>query len=264
MAGELEGRVALVTGASRGIGRATAIRLAEMGAVVAINYNASVGPAEEVVGQIAAAGGNAVTFAADVADPKAVEGLIAAVIARFGKLDILVNNAGLVRDNIMMRMSLDEWDAVFNTNLRSMFVASQAALRGMMRNRWGRIINLTSVVALSGNSGQANYSAAKAGVIGLSKSLAREYASRSITVNAVAPGYIDTDIVAAIPENLRGEMIKQIPLGRIGKPEEVADAIGFLASERAAYITGQVLSVNGGMYMLPPPQPSPRGRGGLF
>ena len=249
MAGELEGRVALVTGASRGIGRATALRLAEMGATVAVNYNASAGPAEEVVSQIASAGGNAVAFAADVADPKAVEGLIAAVIAKFGKLDILVNNAGIVRDNIMMRMSLDEWDAVFNTNLRSMFVACQTALRGMMRNRWGRIINLTSVVALSGNSGQANYSAAKAGVIGLSKSLAREYASRSITVNAVAPGYIDTDIVAVIPENLRAEMIKQIPLGRIGKPEEIADAIAFLASERAAYITGQVLSVNGGMYM---------------
>lgn len=249
MAGELDGRVALVTGGSRGIGRATALRLAEMGATVAVNYNASAGPAEEVVSQITVAGGNGAAFAADVADPKAVEALIAAVVGKFGKLDILVNNAGIVRDNIMMRMSLDEWDAVFNTNLRSMFITCQAALRGMMRNRWGRIINLTSVVALSGNSGQANYVAAKAGVIGLSKSLAREYASRSITVNAIAPGYIDTDIVAAIPENLQAEMIKQIPLGRIGKPEEVADAIAFLASERAAYITGQVLSVNGGMYM---------------
>lgn len=249
MVGELEGRVALVTGASRGIGRATALRLTEMGAAVAVNYNASAAPAEELVSQIAAAGGTAVAFAADVADAKAVEGLIAAVIGKFGKVDILVNNAGIVRDNIMMRMSLEDWDTVLNTDLRSMFVTCQAVLRGMMRNRWGRVINLTSVVALSGNSGQANYSAAKAGVIGLTKSLAREYASRSITVNAVAPGYIDTDIVAVIPENLRAEMLKQIPLGRIGKPEEIADAIAFLASERAAYITGQVISVNGGMYM---------------
>lgn len=249
MPGELDGRVALVTGASRGIGRATALRLAELGAQVAVNYNASATPAEELVSQIAAGGGSAAAFAADVSDSNAASGLIKAVIDKFGKLDILVNNAGIVRDNIMMRMSLDDWDAVFNTNLRSMFVLAQAALRGMMRNRWGRVINLTSVVALSGNSGQANYSAAKAGVIGLTKSLAREYASRSITVNAIAPGYIDTDIVAVIPENLKEEMLKQIPLGRIGKPEEIADAIAFLASDRAGYITGQVISVNGGMYM---------------
>ncbi|PZR97394.1 MAG: 3-oxoacyl-[acyl-carrier-protein] reductase [Candidatus Chloroheliales bacterium] len=249
MPAELEGRVALVTGASRGIGRATALRLAEMGAIVAVNYNASTTPAEEVVNQITTAGGSAAAFAADVADPKAAEGLIAAVNDKFGKLDILVNNAGIVRDNIMMRMSLEEWDAVLNTDLRSMFVTAQAALRGMMRNRWGRVINLTSVVALSGNSGQVNYAAAKAGVIGLTKSLAREYASRNITANAVAPGFIDTDIVAVIPDNIKAEMLKQIPLGRIGKPEEVAEAIAFLASERAGYITGQVLSVNGGMYM---------------
>ncbi len=249
MAGELEGRIALVTGGSRGIGRATALRLAEIGAIVAVNYNASAGPAEEVVSQITDAGGTAAAFAADVADPKAVEGMVAAVVGKFGKLDILINNAGIVRDNIMMRMSLEEWDTVFNTDLRSMFVACQAALRGMMRNRWGRVINLTSVVALSGNAGQVNYVAAKSGVIGLTKSLAREYASRSITVNAVAPGYIDTDIVAVIPEAIQTEMLKQIPLGRIGKPEEIADAIAFLASERAAYITGQVISVNGGMYM---------------
>jgi len=249
MPAELEGRVALVTGAARGIGRATALRLAEMGATVAVNYNASTAPAEEVVSQIIAAGGSAAAFAADVADPKAAEGLIAAVNDKFGKLDILVNNAGIVRDNIMMRMSLEEWDAVFNTDLRSMFVTAQAALRGMMRNRWGRVINLSSIVALSGNPGQANYVAAKAGVIGLTKSLAREYASRNITANAVAPGFIDTDIVAVIPDNIKAEMLKQIPLGRIGKPEEVAEAIAFLASERAGYITGQVLSVNGGMYM---------------
>jgi 3-oxoacyl-[acyl-carrier protein] reductase len=249
MPAELEGRVALVTGASRGIGRATALRLSEIGATVAVNYNASAGSAEEVVSQITAAGGSAAAFAADVADPKAAVGLIAAVVARFDKIDILVNNAGIVRDNIMMRMSLEEWDAVLNTDLRSMFVTAQAALRGMMRNRWGRVINLTSVVALSGNSGQANYAAAKAGVIGLTKSLAREYASRNITANAVAPGFIDTDIVAVIPDNIKAEMLKQIPLGRVGKPEEVAEAIAFLASERAAYITGQVLSVNGGMYM---------------
>ncbi len=246
---ELEGRVALVTGGSRGIGRATALRLAELGAQVAVNYNASAGPAEEVVSQINDAGGAAQAFAADVADPKAAEQLVSAVNAKFGKIDILVNNAGIVRDNIMMRMSLDDWDAVFNTNLRSMFILSQLALRGMMRNRWGRVINLSSVVALSGNAGQANYSAAKAGVIGLTKSLAREYASRSITVNAVAPGYIDTDIVAVIPDNLKEEMLKQIPLGRIGKPEEIAAAIAFLATDRAAYITGQVINVNGGMYM---------------
>lgn len=246
---ELAGRVALVTGASRGIGRATAVLLAQHGAIVAVNYNSSAGPAEEVVQEIVAAGGQATAFAADVADAAAAEKLIAEVVAKFGKLDILVNNAGITRDNLLMRMTLDEWDSVFNTNLRSMFVCCKAAMRGMLRQRSGRIINLTSVVGMSGNGGQANYAAAKAGVIGFTKSLAREVASRSITVNAVAPGYIETDIVAGIPDNLKAEMLKTIPLERPGQPQEVADAIAFLASDRAAYITGQVIGVNGGMYM---------------
>ncbi len=246
---ELAGKVALVTGASRGIGRATALRLAAMGAQVAVNYNSSAGPAEEVCQQIAAAGGQATAFAADVSNQAAVDKLIAEVNSKFGRLDILVNNAGITRDNVLLRMSVEEWDAVFNTNLRSMFFCTKAALRGMLRQRAGRIINLTSLVGLTGNAGQANYAAAKAGVVGFTMSLAREVASRTITVNAVAPGYIETDIIATIPANLREEMLKAIPLERVGKPEEVADAIAFLASDRAAYITGQVIGVNGGLYM---------------
>ena len=245
----LDGKTALVTGASRGIGRAIAIRLASEGAAVAINYAGNVKAAEEVKAVIEAAGGRAMLVQADVADSTAVDAMIKAVIEAFGQIDILVNNAGITRDGLLMRMKEEDWDAVINTNLKGIFHCTKAVSKLMMKKRYGRIVNMASVVGLIGNAGQSNYAAAKAGVIGFSKSMARELASRGITVNMVAPGFIDTDMTAVLPDKVRKAMVADIPLGKIGTPENVADAVVFLVSDQASYITGQTINVDGGMVM---------------
>ena len=245
----LDGKTALVTGASRGIGRAIAIRLASEGAAVAINYAGNVKAAEEVKAVIEAAGGRAMLVQADVADSTAVDAMIKAVIEAFGQIDILVNNAGITRDGLLMRMKEEDWDAVINTNLKGIFHCTKAVSKLMMKKRYGRIVNTASVVGLIGNAGQSNYAAAKAGVIGFSKSMARELASRGITVNMVAPGFIDTDMTAVLPDKVREAMVADIPLGKIGTPENVADAVVFLVSDQASYITGQTINVDGGMVM---------------
>ena len=245
----LDGKTALVTGASRGIGRAIAIRLASEGAAVAINYAGNVKAAEEVKAVIEAAGGRAMLVQADVADSTAVDAMIKAVIEAFGQIDILVNNAGITRDGLLMRMKEEDWDAVINTNLKGIFHCTKAVSKLMMKKRYGRIVNMASVVGLIGNAGQSNYAAAKAGVIGFSKSMARELASRGITVNMVAPGFIDTDMTAVLPDKVREAMVADIPLGKIGTPENVADAVVFLVSDQAPYITGQTINVDGGMVM---------------
>ena len=245
----LDGKTALVTGASRGIGRAIAIRLASEGAAVAINYAGNVKAAEEVKAVIEAAGGRAMLVQADVADSTAVDAMIKAVIEAFGQIDILVNNAGITRDGLLMRMKEEDWDAVINTNLNGIFHCTKAVSKLMMKKRYGRIVNMASVVGLIGNAGQSNYAAAKAGVIGFSKSMARELASRGITVNMVAPGFIDTDMTAVLPDKVREAMVADIPLGKIGTPENVADAVVFLVSDQASYITGQTINVDGGMVM---------------
>ena len=246
---DLTGKLALVTGAGRGIGRATALRLGEAGATVIVNYNASEAAAAEVVAAIESSGGKARAVKADVSSNDEVEPMINALTKEFGAVDILVNNAGITRDNLMMRMSLDEWDAVINTNLRSAYYCTRAVLRPMLRNRWGRIVSISSVSGLAGNAGQANYAAAKAGLLGLTRSLAREVGSRGITANAVAPGFIETDMTAALPTEVKDAMIKNIPLGRYGQPDEIANAVLFFCSDLAAYITGQVITVDGGMVM---------------
>ncbi|MFZ9857741.1 MAG: 3-oxoacyl-ACP reductase FabG [Roseiflexaceae bacterium] len=245
----LDERVALVTGGSRGIGRAIAQSLATTGATVVINYRGNQAAADETIASIEAAGGKAVAIQADVANAEDVDRLFKEVTERFGRIDILVNNAGITRDTLMLRMKDDDWDAVMDTNLRGVFLCTRAALRPMTRARWGRIINITSVVGLMGNAGQANYAAAKAGIIGFSKSVAREIGSRSITVNAVAPGFIDTELTAGLGPETREALMKQIPLGRLGTPEDVAALVSFLASEQASYITGQTFNTDGGMVM---------------
>lgn len=245
----LDGKIALVTGASRGIGRAVAIALAKEGAAVAINYAGNAKAAEEVKEIIEQMGGKAITIQADISDEKAAADMVAKTIAELGGLDILVNNAGITRDNLFIRMKADEWNAVINTNLTGLFNCSQPAAKYMMKKRTGRIINMSSVSGIMGNMGQVNYSAAKAGVIGFTKSLARETAARGITVNAVAPGFIATDMTAAMPEKAQEKVLTMIPMGKMGQPEDIANAVLFLASEKASYITGQVISVNGGMVM---------------
>ena len=246
----LENRIALVTGGSRGIGKAIAFELANRGAAVAINFAHSDDAAKHVVEQISAQGGNAIAIQADISDFQQAQDLIKNTIKSLGGLDILVNNAGITRDTLIMMMSEEDWDLVQATNLKGTFNCSKAAIRHMMRKRYGRIINISSVSGQMGNAGQTNYSASKAGQIGFTKALAREVASRNITVNAIAAGYIDTDIWSNVPQDVREMMVSIIPLGRKGKPEEVAYAVAFLASEQAAYITGQVLGIDGGMAMM--------------
>lgn len=245
----LEGKVAVVTGASRGIGRAVACRLASMGAAVVINYHGSRDRAEEVKQEIEADGGTAVLYQCDVSDYGKCEAFIQDVIREYGRIDILVNNAGVTEDGLLMKMTEEAFDRVVDTNLKGAFHTIRFASRHMLKQKSGRIINMSSVVGVTGNAGQANYAASKAGIIGLTKAAARELASRGITVNAIAPGFIETDMTNALPEKVREATIAQIPLGRFGKPEQVAAAVAFLASEDAEYITGQVLNVDGGMVM---------------
>lgn len=245
----LSGKIALVTGASRGIGREIALTLAGYGAAVMINYNGSREKAEEVAQEIRTAGGTAEVFQCSVSDSEACGRMIADILERFGRVDILVNNAGITKDNLMMRVSEADLDQVLDTNLKGTFYMMKHLYRAFLKQRSGRIINMTSVTALSGNAGQTNYAASKAGVIGLTKSAARELASRNITVNAVAPGYIETDMTQAMTESAREAVLGQIPLKRAGAPRDVAETVAFLASDKAAYITGQVISVDGGMHM---------------
>ena len=245
----MEGKVAVVTGASRGIGKAIAVKLASKGATVVINYNGSRERAEEVKNEVESAGGKAVIIQCNVADFDACKEFIETVIKEQGRIDILVNNAGITKDGLLMKMSEEDFDKVLDTNLKGTFHTIRAALRQMIRQRSGRIINMASVVGVSGNAGQANYAASKAGVIGLTKTAAREVASRGITVNAVAPGFIETDMTEVLPEKIKEASAAQIPLGKFGKAEDVANAVAFLASEDAGYITGQVLHVDGGMVM---------------
>ena len=246
----LENKVALVTGGSRGIGRAIALEFAARGAAVVVNYNKSPESAEEVVKQIKDSGGKAAAFQADVSDFKQAEALVKYAIETFGDLGILVNNAGITRDQLIMMMPEADWDAVINTNLKSTFNCSKAAVKHMMRKRAGRIINIASVAGQMGNPGQTNYSASKGGQIAFTKALAREIATRNITVNAIAPGFVDTEILDAMTPEVLEAALKMVPLGRKGKPEEIAYAAAFLASDESAYITGQVLGVDGGMAMM--------------
>jgi 3-oxoacyl-[acyl-carrier protein] reductase len=244
----LQGRTALVTGASQGIGRSCALALAAAGARVALAAR-NEEKLNEVAAQIAAAGGNAAVFALDIAGEDSIKACAKAAIAHFGSVEILVNNAGITRDGLAMRMKRADWDDVLNTNLTGAFLMTQAMLSPMLKARWGRIVNITSVVGETGQAGQANYAASKAGLIGLTKSLARELASRNITANAVAPGYIETAMTAVLDEKQRTSMLAAIPLARPGADADIAAAVRFLASDDAAYITGHVLDVNGGMYM---------------
>ncbi|MCI6286913.1 3-oxoacyl-[acyl-carrier-protein] reductase [Acidaminococcus fermentans] len=245
----LVGKVALVTGGSRGIGRAIALKLAENGADVAINYAGNTAAAEEVKAAIEQMGRKALLIQCSVADTDGVQAMVNQVVKELGRLDILVNNAGITRDGLLMRMKEADWDDVMNTNLKGVYNCSKAVMRTMMKQKSGRIVNMASVVGEMGNAGQANYAAAKAGVIGFTKSLAKEVASRGITVNAIAPGFIATDMTRVLSDDQKAEMARTIPLGRAGQPEDVANAVLFLASEGAAYITGQVLNVDGGMVM---------------
>jgi 3-oxoacyl-[acyl-carrier protein] reductase len=245
----LEGKVALVTGASRGIGREIALELARQGANVAVNYAGSESKANQVVDEIKAIGKEAFVIKCDVSNSDEVAAMVKETVDRFGKLDILVNNAGITKDNLLMRMKEEEWDDVININLKGVFLCTKAVTRQMMKQRVGRIINITSVVGVSGNPGQANYVAAKSGVIGLTKTTAKELASRNITVNAIAPGFITTDMTDKLSDEVKGEMLKQIPLARLGEPKDIAKMAAFLASDDASYITGQTLHINGGMVM---------------
>lgn len=244
----LAGRVALVTGASQGIGRACALRLASAGAAVAVAAR-NQEKLDELVSEIKASGGKAEAFPLDVSDEEQIKGTFKAVLGQLGKIDILVNNAGITRDQLVMRMKRGDWDMVLNTNLTSAYCCIQQVIGSMLKQRWGRIINVSSIFGQMGQAGQANYAASKAGLIGLTMAIAREVASRSITCNAVAPGFIETPMTSGLADDLKQTALKLIPLGRIGTPEDVANAVAFLASEEASYITGHVLNVNGGMLM---------------
>lgn len=244
---QLAGRIALVTGAGRGIGRAAAIALAQKGANVAINYNASEEGAQETAREIREIGGEAMVVQADIASGEQVEAMISEVLGAWDKIDILVNNAGVIKDNLIIRMSESDWDYVMNIDLRGVFLCTRLATRSMVRNRWGRIINIGSVVGLAGNPGQSNYAAAKAGLVGFTRSIAKELAPRNITANMVAPGYIVTDVTDALPEEIKERLSSLIPMGRRGEPEEISSVVAFLASDDATYITGQTINVDGGM-----------------
>ncbi|URT72561.1 3-oxoacyl-[acyl-carrier-protein] reductase [Cytobacillus firmus] len=246
---KLEGKAALVTGASRGIGREIALGLARQGADIVVNYSGSEARANEVVDEIKALGRNAFAIQCDVSNSDSVTSMVKETVEKFGKLDILVNNAGITKDNLLMRMKEDEWDDVININLKGVFLCTKAVTRQMMKQRNGRIINISSIVGVSGNPGQANYVAAKSGVIGLTKTSAKELASRGITVNAIAPGFITTDMTDKLNEDVRDQMLKQIPLARFGDPADIANVAVFLASEDSRYMTGQTLHVDGGMVM---------------
>jgi 3-oxoacyl-[acyl-carrier protein] reductase len=245
---KFEGRVALVTGASQGIGHACARALAQAGATVILAAR-NQQKLEELSAQITAEGGKAVVYAMDVADEDQVKSGIKSALTQFGKIDILVNNAGITRDQLVMRMKRADWDAVLTTNLTSAYLCIQQVIPSMLKQRWGRIINITSIMGQTGQAGQANYAASKAGLIGLTMAIAREVASRNITCNAVSPGFIETHMTAALSEDFKQNAVKNIPLGRVGSPEDIANAVCFLASDEAAYITGHVLNVNGGMLM---------------
>jgi 3-oxoacyl-[acyl-carrier protein] reductase len=245
----VEGRVTLVTGGGRGIGRAIAVRLAEGGAKVAIAYRANDVAAEETAELVRDVGAGGELFKGDVASPEDVEALVKGVGEAFGPVEILVNNAGTTRDNIMLRMKDAEFDEVMRTNLKGTYLCTRAVLRRMVRARWGRIVNISSVVGLLGNAGQANYAASKAGIIGFTKSVAREVAGRGITVNAVAPGYVETELTGSLSKNIKGQIMGQVPMGRFGKPQEIAEVVAFLAGDGAGYVTGQTISVDGGMVM---------------
>lgn len=245
----LKDSVAIVTGSGRGIGRAIALELAAAGVKVAVNYAGRSDKAEETVELIRTAGGEAFAVQADVSQQADVERLVKTTLEHFGKIDILVNNAGITRDTLLLRMKEADWDEVIATNLKGVFLCTKAVSKGMLKQRSGVIVNISSVVGLSGNAGQANYAAAKAGIIGFTKSVAREFASRGIRVNAVAPGYIFTDMTGTLPEGTQNDILRGIPLGRIGRPEDVAKVVRFLVSPEASYMTGQTLSVDGGMEM---------------
>ena len=246
---DFSNKVALVTGSSSGIGAAIAKEIAAGGAAVAIHYRGNADGANAVASEIRRNGGKCEIFQADVSNTEQAAELIKKVQETFGSLDILINNAGTTRDTLLLSMKEEEWDAVISTNLKSVYAVSKAALRGMIKKRWGRIINITSVVGITGQAGQSNYAASKAGIIGFTKSLAREVASRNITVNAVAPGFVPTALTDVLNEEQRAKIVSETPIGRMGTPEEIAWAVGFLASERSGFITGQVLTVDGGLIM---------------
>lgn len=245
----LEGKIAIVTGASRGIGRQIALTLASYGANIVVNYRGSEESARKVAKEIEEMGREALLYQGNVADMDAMKEMVKETIKKFGRIDILVNNAGITKDKLLMAMKEEEFDQVLDINLKGSFICMKQVIRTMMKQRYGRIINLSSVSGRMGNAGQVNYSASKAGVIGMTKSLAREVGSRGITVNAVAPGFIDTDMTAVLKDDVKEAIMAGIPLKRVGKPEDIAEAVAFLASDKASYITGQVLSVDGGMFM---------------
>jgi 3-oxoacyl-[acyl-carrier protein] reductase len=244
-----QGRIAIVTGGGRGIGRAVAVRLAKEGADVAISYRSNDDTAENTAEEVRVAGARCEIFKGNVASPEDVEALITGVSDAFGRIDILVNNAGMTRDNLMVRMKEEEFDDVIGINLKGTYLCTRAVLRSMIRARWGRIVNVSSVVGLVGNAGQANYAASKAGIIGFTKSVAREVAQRGITANVVAPGYVETELTGSLPEEVKDQIRDQVPAGRFGEAEEVAEVVAFLAGEGAGYVTGQTVAVDGGMTM---------------
>jgi 3-oxoacyl-[acyl-carrier protein] reductase len=244
---ELQGKVSLVTGASRGLGKAIAIKLAGLGSKVAVNYVANDDEANKVIQEITASGGEAMLYKANVADVVAVKTMVRDIVAKWGKIDILVNNAGIIRDNLLLRMPEKDWDDVMNTHLRGAFLCTKQVLRSMTGQSWGRIINISSLAGILGNAGQANYSAAKAGLIAFTKSIAKEVGSLNITVNAIAPGFITTDMTDKLPQEIKDSVLPRISLKRFGKPEDIAELAAFLASDRSSYITAQVISVDGGV-----------------